>query len=631
MKFRISKMLRRSGAVVIALTMALSLSFSVFAADYGTATSDTIDPNEKGSITIYKYDQTAMEADGLSLNSFYADGERNLTAESKLAEYAIQGVVFDYIRVGDIKTYTTGSQVQVEYGFSDNELITAIGLNKSESLEHSGSTYYFSSTQINNALAESLQADNTMTKNTLETYLRSHEGAKAAGQFTETDANGKTSVSGLSVGLYLIVETYVPEDVVYTTNPFFVSIPSTDADGEYWYYDVYVYPKNQTDYPTLDKTMADADDVSVANDDRYYDTATASEGDVVNYRLTSELPRITSTTSYLTKYTYVDQLSKGLQYNNDVRIAFYSSEADAQKNNVKNAICDWGANDGYFTANIQNSADGSSQLTVSMTSYGLKEINPNMSEKYMVVYYTATVKSDAAKMVVLGDGGNPNDVTLTYSRTNTSYDDHVDDEAILFTYGLNVTKLFSDNAGDPTQVQFVLKNTADGYYVTAKAASGGTYDVTGESVDASGAAVFSPNADGSLVINGLEADTYELTEITTDSGCSLLKDSIKIAIIGTNTSITPSQATVRGQVNPYAKVIVTMNDSASATVDTLSANMSAHGDSEHARVDFTVTNNPTFTMPRTGGYGTWFVTIGGIAGIALAVFVLVKVNKRKAD
>lgn len=630
MKIRIPKMLRRSGAMVIALTMALSLSFSVFAADYGTATYDTIDTNEKGSITIYKYDQTAMEADGLSLNSFYSDGERNLTAESSLAEYAIQGVVFDYIRVGDIKTYTTGSQIQVEYGFSDNELITAIGLNKSESLEHSGSTYYFTSTQINDALAESLRADNTTTKNTLETYLRSHENTKASGQFAETDVNGKTSVSDLSVGLYLIVETYVPEDVVYTTNPFFVSIPSTDADGAYWYYDLFVYPKNQTDYPTLDKTVADADDVSLTNDDRYYDTATASEGDVVNYRLTSELPRITSTTSYLTKYTYVDQLSKGLQYNNDVRIAFYSTEADAQKNDVKNAICDWGMDDGYFTANVQNSADGSSQLTVSMTTYGLKAINPNMSEKWMVVYYTATVKSDAAKMVVLGDDGNPNDVTLTYSRTNTTYDDHVDDEAILYTYGLNLTKLFADNAGDPTQVQFVLKNTTDGYYVTAKTTSAGIYDVTGESVDASGAAVFSPDADGALVINGLEADTYELTEISTDSGYSLLKDSIYIAITGTDTGITPSQATVRGQANPYAKVIVTMNNSASATVDTLSANMSAHGDSDNARVDLTVTNNPTFTLPRTGGYGTWIVTIGGIAGIAAAVVVLVKVNKRKA-
>lgn len=631
MKFRISKMLRRSGAVVIALAMALSLSFSVFAADYGTATYDTIDPNEKGSITIYKYDQTAMLNDGLHLYNFHADGERDLSAETRLAEYAIQGVIFDYIRVGDIKTYTTGSQVQVEYGFSDNELITAIGLNKSEALESSGGTYYFNSNQINTALTESLVDDNTATKDALETYLRSHESVREAGQFAETDASGRTSVDDLTVGLYLIVETYVPEDVVYTTDPFFVSIPSTNAEGEYWYYDVYVYPKNQTDYPTLDKTMADADDVSVTNDDRYSDTATASEGDVVNYRLTSELPRITSTASYLTKYTYVDQLSKGLQYNNDVRIAFYDSETDARKNNVDNAICDWGANDGYFTANIQNNADGSSQLTVSMTSYGLKEINPNMSEKYMVVYYTATVKSDAEKMVVLGDDGNPNDVTLTYSRTNTIYDDHVDDEAILYTYGLNLTKLFADSKGDASKVQFVLKNTTDGYYLTAKATAAGTYEVTGESVDADGATVFSPNADGSLVINGLEADTYDLTEIATDAGYSLLKDAIQIEIICTDTSITPSQATVRGQANPYANVIVTLNNSASAAVDTLDASMSAHGDSEHARVDFTVTNNPTFTMPRTGGYGTWFVTIGGIAGIALAVFVLVKVNKRKAD
>ena len=71
----------------------------------------------------------------------------------------------------------------------------------------------------------------------------------------ETDANGHSKVSGLEQGLYLVVETRVPENVISTCNPFFVSLPMTTIDGKDWNYDVTVYPKNQTGNPTLEKTV----------------------------------------------------------------------------------------------------------------------------------------------------------------------------------------------------------------------------------------------------------------------------------------------------------------------------------------------------------------------------------------
>ena len=72
---------------------------------------------------------------------------------------------------------------------------------------------------------------------------------------TETDAAGHTSASDMEQGLYLVVETRVPENVTSTCNPFFVSLPMTTVDGTGWNYDVTVYPKNQTGNPTLDKTV----------------------------------------------------------------------------------------------------------------------------------------------------------------------------------------------------------------------------------------------------------------------------------------------------------------------------------------------------------------------------------------
>lgn len=57
-----------------------------------------------------------------------------------------------------------------------------------------------------------------------------------------TSDMGVTSKDNLDLGLYLIVETKVPEEVVSTTDPFFVSIPMTNSEGNGWFYDLNLYP-----------------------------------------------------------------------------------------------------------------------------------------------------------------------------------------------------------------------------------------------------------------------------------------------------------------------------------------------------------------------------------------------------
>ena len=102
----------------------------------------------------------------------------------------------------------------------------------------------------------------------------------------------------LEVGLYLVVETKVPENVTYTVDPFLVSLPTTDRKTlDHWFYDVTVYPKNQTGEPTLDKEVADADHGLSFQDAKegYEDVATISDNELVNYRILSTLPQIHST------------------------------------------------------------------------------------------------------------------------------------------------------------------------------------------------------------------------------------------------------------------------------------------------------------------------------------------------
>ena len=279
--------------------------------------------------------------------------------------------------------------------------------------------------------------------------------------------------------------------------------------------------------------------------------------------------------------------------------------------------------DGSFSTQFTDNT-----MTVSMSGDGLADINPAHTDEYLVVTYKASVNSDAS--VVLGDAGNDNNVSLTYSRTNTTYENTIKDTARVYSYGVNLLKSFSGNDGDFSKVQFKLQNKTDGYYVTATGTSGNYY-VTGDvavTEEANGA-TFVPSNDGKLIVNGLEADEYVLTEIHTSDGYSLLKAPITVKITSAVDSITPSVATVTGIANPNAEVIITNVNKASATVDNSNTNMSSDGTSTDARVDMKVTNTKSFTLPQTGGLGTILFTLAGACVVICGVLIITKKGKKE--
>lgn len=70
-----------------------------------------------------------------------------------------------------------------------------------------------------------------------------------------TDENGYAKFDNLALGLYLVIETKVPQSVVTAVTPFLVSVPmtrvqtgdtATEGQLKEWLYDVTVYPKNST-------------------------------------------------------------------------------------------------------------------------------------------------------------------------------------------------------------------------------------------------------------------------------------------------------------------------------------------------------------------------------------------------
>ena len=609
------KKIHRVWAMLMAAIMALSLITTAFA-------EPTIDPGKKASLSIYKYDLTKAGNDGAwDAESYVSTGLHDDAVIDKLAKYAIQGVEFTYLRVADItmnnEVLDGQRTVGVLYGFDGSErsnaVLSAIGLTGADAHKTENGVNYFTSDMLNNKLSAALTANATNVKNALETAVKN--GGVA---MTETDATGHTSTSNMEQGLYLVVETRVPENVTSTSNPFFVSLPMTTIDGAAWNYDVTVYPKNQTGNPTLDKTVREAKNSTGKNTgsltdttDGYAHTATASVGDTVDYQIISTLPTITSKASSLSEYTYVDTLSKGIRYNkNDVVIEFFKDAGCTDK------IATWAENSGKFAVAYDDAAN---TMTIRMTDTGLSEINEvatvytdsvkrGYSDCTMRITYAATLTADAK----MGDTDNPNGVVLTWRRTNNTYFDTLKDCCHVYTYGIDILKQFSDNSGNLRNVKFRLHNDTDDCYIIAEQKDG-VYYAKGFAAKKADATTFIPNAQGHIVVKGLEDDTYSLTETATDKGYVLLKDAIKIVI----------KTAESGQCEKCGTKLLT----ASATVNGKDVTMT----DGNAIAPLTVINNPGFDLPNTGGYGTWMFTVGGVALLGAAAFIVIRSRKHKNE
>lgn len=609
------KKIHRVLAMLMAVVMALGLITTAFA-------EPTIDPAKNASLSIYKYDITTASAEGAwDAESYVSTGLHDNAVVDKLSKYAIQGVEFTYIRVADVtmnnEVVDGQRQVGVLYGFDNSErsnaVLSAIGLTAADAHKTEGGVNYFTSDMLNNKLSAALTANATTVKNALEAAVKNGGVAMA-----ETDATGHTSASGMELGLYLVVETRVPENVTSTCNPFLVSLPMTTIDGAAWNYDVTVYPKNQTGNPTLDKTVREAKNSTGKNTgsltnttDGYAHTASASIGDTVDYQIISTLPTITSKASALSEYTYVDTLSKGIRYNkNDVVIEFFKDAGCTDK------IATWAENSGKFAVAYDDAAN---TMTIRMTDTGLSEINEvatvytdsvkrGYSDCTMRITYAATLTADAK----MGDTDNPNEVVLTWRRTNNTYFDTLKDCCHVYTYGVDVLKRFSDNGGNMKNVKFRLHNDTDDCYIIADLKDG-IYYAKGITTKKSDATTFVPNSSGHIIVKGLEDDSYSLTETATDKGYVLLKDAVKIII----------KAAENGQCEKCGAKLLT----ASATVNGKDVTMT----DGNAIVPLTVVNNPGFDLPKTGGYGTWMFTIGGVVLLGAAAFIVIRSRKHKNE
>ena len=705
----------------LALMMVLTCVPAAFAAEVEDA---TIDEEANCSLTIWKYDWTNAVKDGIwSEDSFVSTGWRESYVEDILGDgvrdgdsngapdhslgngqtsngYAIKGVGFSIANVATITTFTESENDQhpdynltkVLYAFNKIEakdLLAAIGLGNGngryENADYLDSNcWFYESDVLNKAMATALAENSTTVKNALEAFMAANPNRV---YMDLTDNNGKTIKRNLSVGLYLVVEDIVPEMVTSTTNPFFVSLPMTTVSGDansaspegghFWNYDVVVYPKNETGIPTLEKTVREAkDDTGTHNGtnnitDGFEHNATASAGDVLEYQIISTLPTITSNATSLTTYNFYDSISEGLTYNKalkDVKIEFFTDADCTDK------VATWVQGDGKFT--VTYSSDDR-HMTIDITADGLAEINggtENVNGKLYEGYsnytarvtYTATINSNAS--FVFGDNGNCNEVVLTWRRTSGEYYDTLIDDAHVYSFGMDLTKLFSDVDSETAEdtdmfkhVKFKVWNETDGYWITAtRNDAEGVYYVTGHVTEEADATIFYPVTSngqfGKIIIKGMEDDEYVITEVETANGYTLLKDDIILdinAIYDEDRICDIYSKDVLGllQNDPhYCKGLAVPMDlsdenvllltnipqkymehtmmTAYASVDGNSVTMLEDNGSANAEAPLTIVNTRGFDLPQTGDNGTMVFTVIGVIAMAGAMFVLFLVTRK---
>lgn len=191
---------------LLSAALALSLcAMPAMAASY--ANVSTIDTKREGSLTINKYEGNEQDPDKL-----------------------LDGVTFTAYKVADIVQSTDATGTTTDVKMQPVEALTSID----PAIQITSETKYEDIKEtVDAALAKETEPKLTV----FDTATTGDKGVPGQAKFEK-----------MPVGVYLIVETNAPSQIVNKTANFLVSIPMVNEDRTGWNYDITVYPKNAAVY-----------------------------------------------------------------------------------------------------------------------------------------------------------------------------------------------------------------------------------------------------------------------------------------------------------------------------------------------------------------------------------------------
>lgn len=580
-----------------------------------------IDQDAKGSITLYKY---------ASVNGAYKDGTYTETDLTGISNKPIKGVGFKFLKIGDL-VQATDSEGNYEglYYTLDSDFLALFASNDIDvNPKMINGINYYTVDEINIAMEElntsSLAYDNSDKGSSIPGIQMIDFVNENGTAMPDTDANGKTQVTGLDLGLYIVAEVKTPSFVDDGTTqtpakasaPFLMPIPTTNitsidhnAPGTMWQYDVVAYPKSELMSIRKDIVATGNDKQDGASANSLVQQTDKNIGDSVKFLLTSDVPVLQPLTNGVRntnrKYIIEDMMSDGLTID-DLSANNFSVSLGAASYNSETGLTVLTYNTDYTVEAISNTEKGQTGFKLVLTEEGLKKLDLITVDSKLYVTYSARVNARAANNdTTTGLKQEENTYSLTYA-TSASEDMHFESNKNIktYTYEINILKTFSAKVEDLTVVKFDIYNHFKDEDVKFIKESDGVYHAYDGRETGTPVTEVYVNASGNLTLKGLDDGVYSITELATVPGFNLLRDPVELTI----NAKSPENGTIT-----------------SATVKNGEKDVAIGEGFDRGCVNFTIVNNETISALHTGDEG-WseMVFVLGILMLTCGLTIVIK-------
>lgn len=451
---------------------------------------------------------------------------------------------------------------------------------------------------------DNFPADGANTRLVAKIAMKNKQGngtALAAGKSTQLDK-----------GYYLIVDSTADGQTVY--NPAVLAITSN------------IEIEDKTDVPTLEKKVQenkkDATGDTVYGS-KFNDVADYNIGDEVPFHLIGSVPDMSQYETYTYKFT--DTFDKGFDAVDTSSVKVYLSndkkldlEGESMDTDITSYFSGTNGSIQYTAATEAQGETAGTKATLTVSTKDLKKAATYNKERpqYVIVSYTAKLNANAK----IGLPGNVNEAYLTYSNKpdqsgqgeNQPTGNTPEDKVIVFTYGLDVTKVDSKNTETKLKdAEFKLyRGTDTKEYVKVDANN----KVTGWTTTENDGSVLKSDAEGNFKVTGLDDGTYTLVETKAPAGYNLPADGFSVTLKAT----TVNDQTWNGTANTALTGLAVKVDQTDVT-----------GNVDTGLGAITIKNTQGSSLPSTGGMGTVLLYVAGIAVFVLAGATLVMALRRR--